>query len=87
MNKFIDDINEKIMLINSKYKDQLHLHIGEQCDICGARYRLLYSIPKEIWLQISPQNKREGYLCPTCADFRARKLGIELYFKAEARND
>ena len=63
----------------------LERQLGEQCDVCGRYYRLLYKVPNDVWSFISPTGKKEGYLCPGCADFRARKAGIELLFEAYVR--
>jgi hypothetical protein len=59
---------------------------GDQCDICGRRYRENFSIPDEVWELIGPLGMRkEGYLCLSCADYRARKCGIVLEWRASVR--
>ena len=53
----------------------------EHCQICGKGYEMVYSVPDEIWSKITPK-KGNGLLCIECADKRARKLGIDLYWSA-----
>lgn len=65
----------------------LERRVGEQCDICGCRYRLHYILPDDIWLLVSPTGKTTGYLCPECADFRARKVDLELVFWAQLKEE
>ena len=54
--------------------------MGELCSGCQDPYLTVYVLPNEVWDQISAGASR---LCPSCADRRARKLGIELYWEAE----
>lgn len=61
----------------------LDAQIGERCDICGRYYRIHYLVPDDVWALITPTGWETGYLCMECADFRARKLGIRLLFKAD----
>ena len=60
----------------------LDMQIGERCDVCLRYYRMNYIVPHDVWKQISPIGKKEGYLCPECADNRARAIGIHLTFRA-----
>lgn len=56
---------------------------SEQGDICGAcldPYLVRFYLPEEIWDQVAGGLRR---LCLSCADARARKLGIELYWEAK----
>jgi hypothetical protein len=63
--------------------------LGEQCDFCGQRYLAVYSVPDEVWQRIKMPAKPvgAGLLCPTCADFRARRAGIFLEWTARVNID
>ena len=52
---------------------------GELCAACQDRYLTVYRLPDPVWDEISAG---ANLLCPDCADARARKLGIELYWEA-----
>lgn len=54
--------------------------LGEVCSACHDPYLTVYLLPDEVWDQIAAG---ASLLCPSCADARARKLGIELYWEAE----
>lgn len=54
--------------------------VGELCQACGDLYQTVYMVPDEVWDQIAGG---ANLLCLMCADRRARKLGIELYWEAE----
>jgi hypothetical protein len=53
---------------------------GESCAACHDPYQTVYHVPDGVWDQISGG---VNLLCLPCADGRARKLGIELYWEAE----
>lgn len=53
---------------------------GELCGACQERYQTIYLVPDKVWDQIAGGT---NLLCPKCADARARKLGVELYWEAE----
>ena len=52
----------------------------EHCQVCGKGYLMVYSVPVKVWEKITPKEGEAGLLCIECADKRARKLGIELYW-------
>ncbi len=52
---------------------------GEVCDVCQERYPTVYLLSDEVWDEISGGS---NLLCLRCADGRARKLGIELFWEA-----
>ena len=57
---------------------------NEFCQRCGKIYELVYSVPDEIWAEITPSDDKEaGLLCIECADRIAREKEIFLFFKAE----
>ncbi len=64
----------------------LDMQMGERCDICGRLYRMHYQVSDDVWSKVIPSGNKTGYLCLSCADFRARQKGIELCFKAEVRS-
>jgi hypothetical protein len=55
---------------------------GEKCQSCGVLYREVYKLPDDIWAAISPKPDvpGAGLLCFPCADDRARRRGIELFW-------
>ena len=55
---------------------------GEHCQICGKAYAMVYVVPNDIWAKITPKKGESGLLCVECADYRARELGIKLYWEA-----
>lgn len=54
--------------------------VGELCQACGELYQTVYMVPDAVWDQIAGG---ANLLCLMCADRRARKLGIRLYWEAE----
>jgi len=52
----------------------------EHCQICKKGFLTVYDIPDKIWKKISPEKSESGALCIECADKRARKLGIDLFW-------
>lgn len=46
----------------------------ESCNNCGVNYRLVYSIPDELWLKIN--NKTTGCLCFDCLVQKAQDKNI-----------
>lgn len=66
---------------------------GERCQCCGNLYSTIYRVPNEVWAKIAPQpetlgphieHQFGGLLCISCADARAREMGIRLYWDSNA---
>jgi len=55
----------------------------EHCQICGKKYSTVYELPDEIWKKITPKSGESGLLCMECAEKRAEKLGIDLFWRAK----
>jgi ribosomal protein L37AE/L43A len=60
------------------------IRASETCQDCGTSYETVYRVPDEVWSQIRPEGKPEGggLLCLDCANLRARRLGIDLWWTA-----
>lgn len=60
--------------------------MSEHCYICKRKYDFVYSVPDEVWEKISPVPvdgfKSGGLLCIECANTRADKHGIILFWSA-----
>ena len=54
----------------------------ETCQDCEKKYSTIYTIPNEVWVKITPKLGEAGLLCIECADKRAAKIGINLYWNA-----
>ena len=55
----------------------------EHCQICGKGYSTPYDIPDKVWKKITPRKGEGGLLCMECAEKRAKKLGIVLFWVAK----
>jgi len=55
----------------------------EHCQICKKGFLTVYDVSDKVWKKISPEKSEGGTLCIECADKRARKLGIDLFWVAK----
>ena len=54
---------------------------AEICQLCGLEYETVYQVPDDVWNIIKPTRyEGGGLLCPTCADRRARSMGLILFW-------
>ncbi len=56
----------------------------EHCQDCGKEFSVVYDVPDKVWKKITPKKGEGGILCIKCADKRAKKLGINLFWTAKA---